>query len=342
MSSFHYEPLAGEAEFEELILDLYNSLHEAGNFVLYKHRGSTQYGIDIFSSKLGMVIQCKKKDTARSDKQLRSELVQELRECVSRASLSLPFDFNTFILATTAKKFSEVQDLAASLSAEHKCGVIFLSWPDIEKHIHRFPKVRSKHYPHLEQPAAKPNIKIKDSVFTTGDVIVKTQRAPKILRLPIPNTIGANPMLKSTVTERFNKLGDERAKRHGQTAFSVMYNNFKRDFGISKNHKWTTIWEWPDVTAKTIIDYLDEKWSNTIAGRIEKSRSNPDYVPSRPQLFAREKHALSMFGLDVESVEVKNLLSHHFGVKSHTKLTQSEHWLFVIYLEAAAERGAID
>lgn len=165
-----------------------------------------------------------------------------------------------------------------------------------------------------------------------GPVTINSRSGPRILRLPTPGTIGATPLLKQGITERFNKLGEERAKRFGSSAFSTMYSKFKRDFGI-KNNKWTVIWDWASETADTIITYLDEKYANTIAGRIEAATSKGTRIPSKGQLFGREKELLEQVELEISSPEVKDILFRFFGVTSHTQLSQTQHWQWVLYLE---------
>lgn len=59
--SFQYEPLNDEYVFEEFIRDLFNSMHQTQSFQLYKTKGASQHGIDVFSTEKKVVIQCKKK-----------------------------------------------------------------------------------------------------------------------------------------------------------------------------------------------------------------------------------------------------------------------------------------
>jgi len=313
MSRFHYEALASETEFEEMICDLHNALRKTHTFQLFKGRGSNQYGIDIFSREERTVIQCKKKDPSRKDKELRAELAAEMRECVTKAH-GLPFPFRTFILATTSKKYGELQDLAIGLSSEFPFSVQLLTWSDIEKHFDFYPDIRRRYYPHLKVESRR------------------DREEPVGKRHPITGTIGANALLKMSIMERFNKLGEEREKRLGKRAWAGMYKNFKTDFKIKK-HQWTCIWEWPEAAAAAIRAYLDDKYANTIAGRIAAHRSRPEYIPSRPQLIARENEALSFLGLRMSDPGVKEMLDRHFGVTSHTKLTHLQYWHFVIHLE---------
>ncbi|MCI5220911.1 MAG: hypothetical protein D3914_17370 [Candidatus Electrothrix sp. LOE2] len=116
-----------------------------------------------------------------------------------------------------------------------------------------------------------------------------------------------------------------------------MYRNFKKDFGI-KEGKWTQIWEWPEGCAKDIIQYLDEKYSNTIAGRIEKAAKRSGYSHTRPYLYKKEREFLSQLDIEVESNFVKESLKKYFGSSSHKDLTSLQHWQWVCYLEKEVEK----
>ena len=157
-------------------------------------------------------------------------------------------------------------------------------------------------------------------------------RQPNISILPPRNSIGEDPLLKNRIRTLFNKIGDERKKRFGNSSYPVLYKKFKTDFKI-KNNKWTVIWQWPKECAGPIIKYLERKYNNTIAGRIEKAASKENYIPARPYLYKIEKELLSHLGLKLDSKEVKESLENYFGVTSHTKLTHLDHWQFVSYLE---------
>lgn len=312
MSRYHYEIPADEVAFEELVCDILNSIHSTTSFQLYRGRGSSQFGVDLFSKEFKIVVQCKKKDTKRKDGELRAELSKDLDETLCKA-LGWPHSFSKLIFATTTKKYPAIQDKAIVLS-KPSLEVQFLAWVDIEKHIHRFPQIRKRFYPHLS----------RDSVEGGAAVIH---------RLPIPKTIGANALMKTTITGKFDRLGSEREKRFGKSAYSVMYKNFRRDLKMAKDQKWTAIWDWPETASKAVCDYLDIKWSNTIAGRKEKAKEKPNYIPSRPQLFAKEREWLTILGLEFDGEDTRQLLERSFGVASHRSITHCQHWLFVLQLE---------
>ncbi len=144
-----------------------------------------------------------------------------------------------------------------------------------------------------------------------GGVAIHTRATPRISVLPAPGTIGSSPLLKQAITERFNKIGEEREKRFGKNAYPVMYKKFKSDFEIKKA-PWTSIWGWPEVAADAIIGYLDKKYANTIAGRMEQAVEKGTMIPSKGHLYAREKELLSQLDLEISSPEVKDALHRFF------------------------------
>jgi hypothetical protein len=358
---FQYETLDNEYEFEEFIRDLFNAMHQTQSFQRYKSKGAIQHGIDVFSTEKKIVIQCKKKDLTRSDKVLKRELMADFDESLELVN-ELPFDFETFVLATNTKNFGTLQDYAAGLSGKKKFEVRFMSWKEIEKQISKHPGIREMYYPQLvkstpsqlkgvskkidNHSSTKKSVLNQTVKFVTvggdlnqvgRDLNIHTHKKPDIRILPPIGSIGANPLLKQSIKELFNKIGEEREKRFGKNAYPVMYNIFKRDFGIKKSH-WTDIWEWPEACAKVIADYLEAKFSKTIAGRIINAEMKQDRIPKRPYLYNREKELLEQIGMSLNSNEVKEKLSNYFRVTSHTKLTHLQHWQWVCYLEGEVRK----
>ena len=183
------------------------------------------------------------------------------------------------------------------------------------------------------------SIKGDRNVQVAGDMInVVSQSSPKINILPPENSIGADPLLKASIQERFNKIGEAREDRLVKQPYGAMYNNFKKAFGI-KNNTWTIIWTWPRECAQAIIDYLDALYNNTIPGRIERAGKKKGALPSHGQLYAQEKKILDHLGYELSGPDVKQALSQYFGVTSHTELSHEQHWLWVKYLEGIAKKS---
>jgi hypothetical protein len=173
------------------------------------------------------------------------------------------------------------------------------------------------------------------NIVGNGITVINTTEAPKlkIERGPIPGTIGYNSGLKIRIIELFNKIGDSRKQRFGDRAFPVLYSNFKKDFKI-KNQKWSIIWDWPEECAPEIIRYLNDKFNNTIDGRISVVAKRPDYIHTRPHLYKKEKELLFNIGESFDGDWLRGKLKELFGETSHTKLTHLQHWQWVCHLEA--------
>lgn len=145
---FQFEPIDDENVFEEFSKDLLNFYYETDTFQKYKTKGATQHGIDLFSPKLKIVVQCKKKKLQRADKTIINELIDDFNESIKLLA-GFQHDFGRLILISTSKKYGEIQDYSFKLSQENKFEVIFWSWEDIEPFVIKFDDLRNKYYPHL-------------------------------------------------------------------------------------------------------------------------------------------------------------------------------------------------
>ena len=158
---------------------------------------------------------------------------------------------------------------------------------------------------------------------------------------PPPDSIGGNAMLKKSIQDRIKKLADARMEHWGydpKKTYSIIYTQFKKAFRMPVKSTFTEIWRWPTGCANTILDYLDEKYANTIPGKIEESASRPGYIHTRPHLYRLEGELLSNIGLQISSPEVKEMLQYYFGKQSHRSLTDLEHWIFVKYLDEVVKK----
>jgi hypothetical protein len=316
---YQYENLNDEISFEEFICDLFNEIYQSHSFLMYQSKGSKQHGIDIFSTEHRTVIQCKKKDLMRKDNHIQNELIEDFDKSIDQLK-ELPFSFHKFIFVSNTKRYSRVQNHIVKKAQEFTFDSQFWSWKEIERHISRYETIRSKYFPHLAAPSKSP-------------------RPIKVL--PPLNSIGADALLKQAIQTRFNKIGESREKRFGKKAYAVMYNNFKRDFQIGKA-QWTIVWTWPVACADAVIKYLDDKYANTIAGRLENATKRSNYLHTRPNLYKKEIELLSHLGYSLDSEFVKDSLKRFFGVTSHTMLSHLEHWQWVCHLEAIVQGQVYD
>ncbi len=132
--NFQLPTLSNEYYFEDFVCDLFNFLYKTTSFQKYRTKGSSQYGIDIFSAEKLVAIQCKKKDNTRSEKTLIKELIKDFNESLNLVK-KFPHEYNTFILATTTKKYSKVQDYAMLLSQNNRLDIQFFDWNTISEKL---------------------------------------------------------------------------------------------------------------------------------------------------------------------------------------------------------------
>ncbi len=334
--AYQYPPIDNDVIFESFIKDLFNALYRTNSFQLYRKNGAKQYGIDIISIEKEIVIQCKQKDTSRTQKTLENELIRDFDESIEM-SKKLSFSFSTFILASTTKKFSKVQEHAISLATKNNFNVLFWSWTEIQSEIHKYENIIKEYYPNYAKSDTKKQM-IKSNIVNVDFVhkqIIHTKNIIQKIQPP-DCTIGANRLLKKTIQDKFKRLADERAKRfEKKSAYSVMYKNFFRDFTQSEEiFSIAEVWRWDERIAKDIIAYLDDKYANTIAGKKAEARK---YNPSRRELYGKEKKLLAHLDLKIDSPEVDNWLLQHFGVTSHKELNYLQHRQWVCYLEEKVE-----
>lgn len=156
---------------------------------------------------------------------------------------------------------------------------------------------------------------------------------------PPVGSIGADALLRDRIETLIGELGMRRKERLGNNAFAAMMNNFKRDFKIQKNKKWTCIWLWPESRAEEIVQYFQEKLGNTIKGRQEKAALKPGYRHSRRQLFAKERKVLDELDLDSDNPILRGCMMRYFGVSSRRDMTDEQLASWVAYLDQEAEKS---
>lgn len=179
------------------------------------------------------------------------------------------------------------------------------------------------------------------NIQVAGDVVNVTLAARRkvvVKREYVSGTIGANPTLKDRIESMINELGLRRERRVGSNAYAVVGSTLKKDFGIPKNTKWTSIWDWHESRAAELIEYLEAKLGNTIEGRIENAAKRPGYKLTRGQLFRVEKQYCDLLGCAPDSVEVKELRKQMFGTTSRKDLNDNQFRNWVEHLKLLVER----
>ncbi|MDE0518813.1 MAG: hypothetical protein OXH36_04575 [Bdellovibrionales bacterium] len=151
-SNFQIPPPENEELFERLCLDLYK-LKFGDQAKRNGRRGQSQDGVDIFVQDQHIGIQCKKKDF--NDKVKGSELKAEIQK-----AKDFKPPLKRYILATTCKRDAKIQEIARSISEDHKNQNLFSveihSWYEIKELLDEYSEVYEKYYfrPSSQQSAS--------------------------------------------------------------------------------------------------------------------------------------------------------------------------------------------
>lgn len=189
-------------------------------------------------------------------------------------------------------------------------------------------KEQSKSAKKIQTAQGSNIIQVGESVSGGININTVTKRVNVAVQPP-KGSIGANALLAERIKGMFNELGLRREERFGKTAYAVMYSEFKKDFEIPRNQKYTAYLLWPESRAEEIINYLEEKLSNTIKGRKIRAASRKGHT--LPYLLAETTRLHKLLGWDEQAYRTH--LQYLFGVTSRSDLTQSQLTNYIEYLK---------
>lgn len=147
---YQYEPLGDEYEFQTFLKDLFNAMFDTDSFEEYGSKGMTQFGVDIYSPKLKIGIQAKKKDVNRSKAALRKELSEDFKSTIISID-KFPHEIKQFYFATTTNRIVQLQDLCLAETRSGSRKIKFFCWIDIQSLITKYPAIRNTYYPALKE-----------------------------------------------------------------------------------------------------------------------------------------------------------------------------------------------
>ena len=189
-------------------------------------------------------------------------------------------------------------------------------------------KEQSKSAKKIQTAQGSNIIQVGESVSGGININTVTKRVNVAVQPP-KGSIGANALLAERIKGMFNELGLRREERFGKTAYAVMYSEFKKDFEIPRNQKYTAYLLWPESRAEEIINYLEEKLNNTIKGRKIRAASRKGHT--LPYLLAETTRLHKLLGWDEQAYRTH--LQYLFGVTSRSDLTQSQLTNYIEYLK---------
>lgn len=142
-------PFNTSKEFEDFTIHLFNELYKTHNFQRRSRGGQAQDNHDVYSSKHGIVIECKLKYIySRDQKEIQKELVKEITEYFN--SVYKDHGINTlreFYLLSTYHDDRILQDVAKALSKKRVL-VCYWGWSKIIEILNNnCPKTKEKYLP---------------------------------------------------------------------------------------------------------------------------------------------------------------------------------------------------
>lgn len=182
INDYQILPALVEGRFEDFCLDFFQELWGDDDAQLVGKKGSGQNGVDICGQPNGGTdwfgAQCKNKEQLTDKKLSESEVKGE----ILKAKGFNP-KLKSYIIITTATRNGAIQELARTLSEEHRAEGLFevkiYAWEDVvKKLIDKTPKTLTKWYPYAAMPATLPpetseikkaQIEISESEFTGGN-----------------------------------------------------------------------------------------------------------------------------------------------------------------------------
>ena len=162
MARYNYSPPSDWSKFEELICDVWSRELNDSDMQRFGRQGQSQNGVDIYSPKEGVGIQCKLKGIGEKISE------DELKIEIDKAKKFKP-KLKSFCIITTAKEDAKIQELAWEISDIHKKRNLFtisiFGWNTVTQRLELQPEVLEKYY-----PGASLNLQtIKDSLKATSD-----------------------------------------------------------------------------------------------------------------------------------------------------------------------------
>lgn len=186
-------------------------------------------------------------------------------------------------------------------------------------------------------------------IGSVGDNARFYSKTTKIIKTPPPDTIGAHGHLVKILNDKIKELAETRrtdfAKR-GKNAtegsiYQAIYKGFRSFMGLpswDRRQAITICMEQHVNRFDEILNYFQEKLSNTVTGKIKgdmKKRTSrtPFYM-----LMKREKELLAKIGFKPDSPEVYAALERYFGISSHKDLRPDQHKNWISHIESVVDK----
>jgi len=127
-----------QQKFETFVCELFNKIEQTNSFFLTDSR-YREKGIDIYSSKKNIAIQCRKNETGKTSKQLFTEIMGELKQNFDKP-FKANISFDKFILISTYKNDDLLFEYIQFLKVENKYPfeIEYWGWETISKYLKEY------------------------------------------------------------------------------------------------------------------------------------------------------------------------------------------------------------
>lgn len=197
-------------------------------------------------------------------------------------------------------------------------------------------------------------------IGSVGDNARFYSKTTKVIKTPPPDTIGAHGHLVKILNDKIKELADTRAKDFVKQrkypnyetaigpAFKSIYSGFQSYMQLpswDKRQAITICKEQHVNRFDEILNYFQEKLSNTVTGKIKGGMKKSTGRTSFGMLMSREKELLAKIGFKPDSPEVYAALERYYGVSSHKDLETFQHKDWISRIESIVdkvENGTLD
>ena len=175
-------------------------------------------------------------------------------------------------------------------------------------------------------------------IYQNSTIITKERSKRTTVKRQYPSgTIGANGLIIDNIDGLMKKIIDARCEIAGRDArivAKVFYSQFNKQFGINTKK---AIYDFKEERADEILEYLNELYSKTRKGRVEKAASKKGYNHSIGHYFRLEKELLEKLNKSPDDYDLADLRKRLFNVESRKDLTPAQWKNYIMKLERKVE-----
>jgi len=263
MAQYQLAPLKDERQFEEFVCDLFNEIEKTDSyrntdFQTFGTRGQAQHGIDILSPKTRTVIQCKVKDVRKRDELIRRSLIADMEADLANCN-NLGFGFDRFILASTFRDDSILQQHAAKLQEELQLSfhIYYWGWDTLSKYAEQYTGILEKYFPKF---------------------IPKPAKAVKKAVLELPEgALGKDLLKKNYVSYLSKRYGDWKQLQFDREGKGEKFNWASHNKSLMNRYHAAGINHIHTGHFDDIVSYLQDRIDKTIFGRNQKAKGKRNY-----------------------------------------------------------------